>query len=301
MHSPMNELTDQKKMENKISKTAVDIFSSLLFLFFIQQITFLVESIYMLNLLNTQIDVRALGILLLLMPVLLFFLRHTRFTYIILVSLMLVFMILSPLLSSPLCIFTAGLGAGLFLLFLGLQLSDGNFPKINWGQSAALATLLLIFFRIAGYTLDISISGTTIFVGWILVIISAISFQKLIKAYTIQNTFTEPVDDKEEIFTILWVKRRLFVAGLAGSVTVIYLVFSSPGVLSRWSESNYNIIHIVLLSCILLIIFFGSKYIIPIKRRRLTLIIWNSCFLFFFIWNILLHRVSFLLCRTSHR
>ena len=86
----MNFLRDQKSksMENRlnsqkgdgiqISGIAVDIFSSLFFLFFIQQITFLVESIYMLNLLNTQMDIRAIGILLLALPVLLFSGHHLK-------------------------------------------------------------------------------------------------------------------------------------------------------------------------------------------------------------------------------
>lgn len=280
-------------LKSNNSGIALDLFSALLFLFFIQQITFLVESIYMLNLLHTSMDSRALGILLLALPVLLFFLRHNKSTYIILVSSMLVFIVLSPSLSSPLRIVTAGFGAGLFLLFLGLQLSDGNFPKINWGQSAALATLMSILFRIAGHTLDISITGTTKYIGWILVIISAVSFHQLIKAYSIRTPLPEPEDDKEKFFSIFWMKRRLFVAGLAGSITLIYFVFSSPGVISRWTESNYNIIHIVLLSSILLIIFFGLKYILATRKVRFILIIWNSCFLIFFVWNILLHRISF--------
>lgn len=279
--------------KSNISGIALDLFSALLFLFFIQQITFLVESIYMLNLLHTSMDSRALGILFLAIPILLFFVKHHKTTYAILVVSMLICMFLSPMLPTPMRIFSSGIGAGLFLFFLGLQLSDGDFPKINWGQSAALATLLSIFFRIAGHTLDISVTGNTKFVGWILVIIAAISFSQLIKAYTNQDPSLESGEDEEGVFSISLLKRRLFVAGIVGSVILIYLVFSSPGVISRWTESDYTMIHIILLTSILLSTFFGLKYILSIKRVRLILILWNSCFLFFFIWNILLHRISF--------
>ena len=285
-------LNSQKGDGIQISGIAVDIFSSLFFLFFIQQITFLVESIYMLNLLNTQMDIRAIGILLLALPGLLFFVKHSKTSYFIIASLMLLCMLLSPLLPTPLRIFSSGFGAGLFLLYLGLQLSDNNFPKVNWGQSAGLATLISILFRVAGHTLDISIAGGTKYIGWVLLLIAAFLFYLELKAYPKQKKLKAEIkEDTNKKFARIGT--FMSARGLAGSFIFIYFVFSSPGVIARWTESDYNIIHIVLSIFILGVVFIGFRKILSIKRPRPVLAIWNGLFLLSFVLNILLHRVNF--------
>ena len=137
-------------MKSSISELR-DIFSTILILFFIDQITFLVESIYMLNLLNTQVDVRALGILFLISPVFNFVIKPGKRTYRSLVTVMLICMLLSPLLPPALRIFSAGFGTGAFLIYFGLYLSDKKCSQVNWGQSAALAILFSILSTAAGW------------------------------------------------------------------------------------------------------------------------------------------------------
>ena len=292
MHSPEKKLKDLKKGRLKISSTPIDIFSSLLFLFFIQQITFLVESIYMLNLLNTKMDIRATGILLLALPGLLFFIKHRKSTYCIIVSSLLLCMVLSPLLPTPMRIFSSGIGAGLFLLYLGLQLSDGNIKRVNWGQSAAFATLLSIVFRLVGHTLDISITGKTKYIGWVLVLAAAILFYKVLKTYPTQEETAAETNDDEYVKTS-WLVPWVSIRGLAGSFIFIYFVFSSPAVLARWTEGNYHIIQIIVSIFILGVVFFGFRKILSVKRLRHVLLIWNISFLFSFVLNILLHRINF--------
>jgi endonuclease/exonuclease/phosphatase family metal-dependent hydrolase len=300
----MNFSPDQKTQEvdadsiksspfiNHNSEFGLTLFSSLLFLFFIQQITFLIESIYMLNLLHTSMDSKALGILFLALPVLLFVTKHNKTTYFTIISSMLLCMFLSPLLPTPLRIFSSGIGAGLFLLFLGLQLSDSSVWKINWGQSTALATLISILFRIAGHTLDVSITGSTKFIGWILLLITGLLLYQILKNYQKQEDvqFKAKNDpDKKSSWLSTWACSR----GLAGSFIFIYFVFSSPGVLTRWTEGDYTIIHMVLPIFILILVFFGIRKIFSIKRPQLVLAVWNGIFLLFFVWNILLHRINF--------
>lgn len=279
------------KSEN-ISFPIAEIFSAILFLFFIQQITFLVESIYMLNLLNTQMDIRAAGISFLFLPGLLLALKHSKPTYLLLISLMLICMLLSPMLSSPWRIFSAGIGAGLFLTYLGLQLSDGNFPKVNWGQSAALATMLSILFRIAGSTLDVSVTGNTIFISWVLVVITAVLaffyFKNLDAGKEIVSG--DEVGEKKSTSRLV---RYASVRGLAGTFVLIYFAFSSPGVIVRWVEGNFEVTYLLLLVSILLIIFLRSKKIILDARKTLILIIWNVLFLCAMTLNIFIHRVDF--------
>lgn len=264
-------------------------FASLAFLFFIQQITFLVESIYMLNLLNTKMDARAAGILLLFIPALLFRLKPAKSTYTVIVSIMLICMLLSPLLSTAYRIFSAGIGAGLFLLYFPLRMSDKKASKINWGQSIALATLTSIFFRIAGNTLDVSTTGSTILISWFLVLTAAVLFFIELRQ---SSTTTESSNSKSD-------KNRSFISillnalGIAGCIVFIYFAFSSPGVIVRWTQGNYTITHLLLIIFIVIAVFFNPTSILTSKNTRLMLLIWNGLFLLFFIWNILLHRISF--------
>ncbi len=266
-----------------------NLFSCLLFLFFIQQITFLIEAIYMLNLLHTSMDSKALGILLLAFPVLLFFMKSNKLNYTIIVSLMLFCIVLSPILPTPLRIFSSGMGAGLFLLFLGLQFSDKNMPTANWGLAAAMATLASIALRVMGQSQDISISGHTLFVGWILALFTGSLFYRTIKVY-LQSDGQQAQNDNEINSNSYFAE----VLGLIGSVLLIYFAFSSPGVIARWTGSDYIIIHLVLGICILIVVFFGSARIMQFSNYRFLLAIWNAIFLLLLIWSILSHRVTFL-------
>ena len=285
---PGNNQHNARKGKGKSWINFIDSLSFLLFLFFIQQITFLVESIYMLNLLNTQMDIRAMGILFLALPGLFYFINQNKTNYVVIVRAMLMCMLLSPLLPSSLRIFSSGLGAGLFLLYFSLQLTDGGIPKINWGQSAALATLTSILFRIAGKSLDISVTGNTKIIGWILLLFAAVLFYGFISDYPDKGRSTS--EKKQESSKMeLW----LSTLGLAGAILFIYFAFSSPGVISRWTGSNYPAIHSILLVSIVIIVFFGYQKLISFSGLRSILAVWNVIFLFFFIWNILLHRVSF--------
>lgn len=271
-----------------------NLFSSLLFLFFIQQITFLVEAIYMLNLLHTSIDAKALGLFLLALPVLLFFIKPNRITYIIIGGLILLSIILSPLLSPSFRIFSSGLGAGLFLLYLGLQFSDKNMPKVNWGQAAALATLTSIAFRAVGHTLDISTSGSTLFIGWFLVMVAGFSFFQVIKEYSnisSSETTGEHVTNESGL--------GLNILGLVGSVLLIYIAFSSPSVIARWTEGNYLLINFILVNSIWLFMVFGSSKILNHPRLKQLLLISNTVFVILLFGSIWLNRVSFPLSPES--
>jgi len=278
-----------KIKSEKNSFPVADVFSAILFLFFIQQLTFLVESIYMLNLLNTQMDIRALGISFLFLPGLLFALKHNKTTYFVLVVSILFCTLLNPFLSSPWRIFSAGIGAGLFLTYLGMQLTDKNFPEVNWGQSAALATLASILFRVVGQTLDISTTGDTRFIGWLLIIAAAYLFSNFRRMYPYRMESATYDDHNRN----KWISPWMSIRGLGASFIFIYFVFSSPAVIARWTETSYSSIHIILVLSIWIIVFFWGKNIIMLNNIKPILIIWNAVFIFIFLWNILLNRISF--------
>lgn len=270
----------------------LDIFSSLLLLFFIDQITLLVESIYMLNLLNTQLDIRVFGMLFLISPVFILFLKPTKRTYVILVLGMLACMILSPLFPSAQRIIPSGVGAGMFLLFFGFFICDKRNLQINWGQSAALATLVSILFRVYGDTLDVSIFGNTIFISWILVGIAGFMFWKIIQSGSYRKPQThEQIQPTAKASS----GSDVFLKGLGvfGSFTLIYFVFSSPGILARWTEGNYTYINIILSIAILVVVFIVKPDFILSKKFKLILLIWNAVFMILLITNILMHRIDF--------
>jgi hypothetical protein len=56
------------------------------------------------------------------------------------------------------------------ILFFGLYLSYARSEIINWGVAIAISTLLAITLKALGSTLDISITGNTKFIGWILML-----------------------------------------------------------------------------------------------------------------------------------
>ena len=269
-----------------------DVLSSILILFFIDQITFLVESIYMLNLLNTQVDIRALGILLLMMPIFLFFLRARRITYQILFWGMVICMIFSPLIPPAQRIFTSGIGAGLFLLYFGVYVSDRNTSRVNWGHSAALATLLSILFRVFGETLDVSLYGATVFIHWILVGIASLLFLKISQYYSNQNQQPERrvIPNSSGTSGIGVLSNTI---GIFGSLIFIYFAFSSPAVLARWTEGHYCWIIIILSVSILMAVFFITPKIMLAEYLRSILLVWNMVFVVLFIANILVHRINF--------
>lgn len=271
-----------------IPEIGLNIFSSLVFLFFIQQITFLVESIYTLNLLHTSMDEKVLGLLLLATPVLLYFIESNKFNYIIIITAMLVCLVLSPLLSTSYRIFSSGLGAGLFLLYLGLQFSDNKMPTANWGLAAGLATLASIALRVIGQTQDISVSGDTKFLSWAFVLIAGTLFYRIVKGYNESEDLHLQHENKNKDHGYL-----PDLLGLIGSVLLIYFAFSSPGVIARWTGGNYIIIHLVLCISILVVVFFGAARIIQFSEYKLFLAIWNAIFLSLLILSIHLHRVDF--------
>ena len=270
-----------------------EIFLAILFLFFLQQLTFLVESIYMLNLLNTEMDIRAAGIALLLLPGILYLVKHKKSVYQDLIVMISICVVLSPFIPSVWRIFTSGIGAGLLLAIFGLMLSDGNFPKMNWSRSLAITVLMSVLFRVAGYSQDASVAGNTKFISWLLLLLCLLIAYRLLHEYplTIQpNQFpVERSDSSKKSGT----RSLIHIIGLMGAIIFIYFVFASPGVLSRWVEGDFAFIHIVFTGSLLITVFLLSGKLSRYKTHKNVLLIWNVLFFAIFVLNILLHRVSF--------
>jgi endonuclease/exonuclease/phosphatase family metal-dependent hydrolase len=240
----------------------------------------------MLSLLNQQIDASSLGLLFFLAPVFLFLIKNNKKVYLIHGSVIILTGFLNPLLNTPLRIVSAGIGVAAYLILFGHFLSYYPAAKINWGKSIALATLLSIALRSFGSTVDISISGDTNYIAWILMIFSGWLLYKI----DTSQFRDQPAGDKA---TGITTHRLLpFVLGLFSAFILIYFAFSSPGVISRWTGANYIVINIIFsFSILITIIYLHNNNRLKILNKRL-LVIWNLIFTFTLFLSIWLHTIA---------
>ena len=99
---------------------------TVMFLFFFQLVGDLIESIYILDLLNLELDEKALGVLFLITPAILMAFRHKIPSYFleVVAIITIVSRLISPFLDTESRIIISGLGVGCFMLFLPVYFSD---------------------------------------------------------------------------------------------------------------------------------------------------------------------------------
>lgn len=258
----------------------------ILFLFFIHNLTVLIESIYIMNLLFTKVDEKILGLFFLLSPLLLFIIKDKAKSKTILITsvISIVCRLIIPFTGTVPDIIVAGLGVASFMILLPTLLSS-NTRNINIqiGIGFALGVLTSVVFRTIGSTVDISLVGITQSIGWILGIIAASLLYVNFKSSSMDNELN--ITNKSKIGSAF---------AIMSSITLIYFVFSSPGVISRWTEANYSIvIAIFVIMLALTIAVFSLKNSIIKKINLGILTLWNGLFFASLILTILLNTVSF--------
>ncbi|MFW9994318.1 MAG: endonuclease/exonuclease/phosphatase family protein [Candidatus Odinarchaeota archaeon] len=195
----------------------------------------------------------------------------------------------------------AGIGVGGFFIFFPAFLlqkkpDDAEKSAITLANGLALALMLSIFFRTAGSTIDISSHGLYQLIGWSL---AAIAIFLLIGLY---YTNQEIEINKEHAKTDLETKINsgnslkivLLTTGLVSVLLMVYFTFSSPTVISRWTEGNY-----ILITLILLLVFSLFTVLELFKPELLTVVkplvvwFWNGAFVLALVLTILLHQLTF--------
>jgi len=264
-------------------------------------ITYLVESVYMLDLLNLELDEKVLGVLFLLTPILIIFFRKKIPNYFIeiVVLIFIITRIITPLLSTSEKIISAGIGVGCFLIFLPAYFSKERrsiqeHSGLQLGIGLAFSVALSILFRTVNSTLDISISGVFQFIGWIL---AAMALIMIIGKQLYKRTGELTSAEAENEITPQKTKGTIIltlVLGLISVLTLIYFAFGSPTVIARWTEGNYTAIIITLISVI------GLFSILVIRRPEILkrvsktiLLIWNGAFVLSLVLSIALHVIPF--------
>ncbi len=262
---------------------------AILFLFFIQSAGTLVESIYIMDLMNTALDEKALGVLFFFTPLLLipFYKKFPRGLVWFAFALTFLTRGILPYLKTAQQVLISGLAtfAVLSLFFLLLNAKPKGETRSQTGAWAslglALALGLSVFLRTTGLGLDYSLVPAGGWVGWGLGLCLGLLLVQL--DFGVEAAATE--------------KRRGVTSSLLGIyliLTLAWFSFSAPSVIARWTEGNYTLI--VILISLLSLGWISLSLLRPGWMDRVTprgLLLWNALFTLSLTATILTHRVPF--------
>ena len=256
---------------------------AILFLFTIQSAGTLVESIYILNLMNSSLDARALGVLFFFTPLvaLPFFKSARRSLLWVLVVLLVLSRGLLPYLTTANRMLAAGIAtsAAFSLLFLLIC----SLPRVSRCGAAGLAlgVGLSALLRAAGEGIDYSLIPEGGWAGWLL---GLLLLGLLLLAKPGRSSAQQPKSER----------KTLAMLGIYLVLTLVYFSFSAPAVIARWTEGNYTLI-----TAAVSLFSLGTAWLIanpPKLMVRLSLrilLLWNILFTICLSGTLLVQRVSF--------
>ena len=276
------------------------LFLGILFLIFFEQITDFVESIYLLNLIKTDINENIAAVLFLLTPLLLLAFKRMfpDKVMVLLVEIIVICRNLYPFFETQIKMILTGIGVGCFLIFLPVYLqkrASGNHKKngLTLGIALSLGLILSIALRTLGSSIDLSLIILFQWIGWILasyVMIMALNFLHS-EDQTEGSENDVSVRRKQDKWK-LWALSL----GLLSILTLCYFAFSSPTVIARWSEGNFIAIRTILL--LVMTVFISIAYLKPHFFSSLSpkiILLWNGVFVLMLVLTIGLNQVPFLL------
>jgi len=270
---------------------------ALLFLFFIQLLTDLVESTYAFGLLTTSIPFEAASIFLLFTPLLLWIfpgLASKRSTLFITITgeLVLLCRPVSAMFETRGKLIFSGLGSGFFLLFfVALLWKLGKKTSLQSGYrmgiGLALAVLISILLRSVYSGNDASDYGALRLIPWLLALGGAL----------VLPAFSASLDDDENQKNTLVHNSPWRVScqslGIACVFILLYFAFSAPTVIARWTNFSYPLITLLLVISISL--FLAAWLLKPNfweKLASIYIFMWNLLFVAaasFTLWSFQMH------------
>jgi endonuclease/exonuclease/phosphatase family metal-dependent hydrolase len=275
----------------------------ILFFFFFEQITKLVESIYLLNLIHTEINENIAAILFLLTPLLLLFFKKglSKKTMIVLGEIIIITRVLQPFFETQVKMILTGIGMGCFLIFLPVYIQKkwqegAEKGSLSLGISLGFGVALSILFRTLGSSLDLTLTFWFQWIGWILAAVAAILMINLLHP-PIVDTETEKISEFGKIGG-KW-KILVLCLGIFSVFLLCYLAFSSPAVIVRWSEGNY-----IAITTIVILVITGFIIIIAAKPNLLNkiplkgILLWNIIFVLMLVLTIGLNQIPFIIVST---
>jgi len=259
-------------------------------LFFVQLAGTLVESIYILDLMNSSLDEKVLGVLFFFTPILLIPLYKNfprGLVWITFVVLLLTRGML-PYLNTANQVLVSGLGTfavvSLFFLLLGAKSKGEIHSQIGlWGSAGlALAVSLSVLLRTLDYGLDYSLVPAGGWLGWGLGLILGWLLTQLDPGDQAART-----EKKNGSITPA-------ILGLFLILTLVWFAFSAPSVIARWTAGNYTMIVITIS------LFTVGWVLLSLSRPQMFerispsgLLLWNLLFTLCLTATILAHRVPF--------
>ena len=210
---------------------------ALFFLFFIQMAGTLIQSIYVLDLMNTSLDEKALGVLFFFTPALLLLFRKKwpAWVHWALFGGFILARLITPSLGTSARLFSTGMAVGLGLLVMPFLFSarmkgtTENPLGFTASTGLALAVALSIFLRTINFSVDYSLTSAGAWAGWVLCLLLALASVGLewTEAGAVEKNGGSITGPVLGIFMVL---------------TLVYFVFSAPAVIARWTEGNYPLI-----------------------------------------------------------
>jgi endonuclease/exonuclease/phosphatase family metal-dependent hydrolase len=260
------------------------------FLFFIQLAGTLVESIYILDLMNSNLDEKAAGVLFFFTPLLLipFYKKYRQGLVWASFTILLLSRGLLPYLTTANRVLAAGLGTfaalSLFFLLLGAKPKGETRSRLGlWGSAGlALAVSLSALLRTIDYGIDYSLTAAGGWVGWAL-------FGLALGYWLAQLDFRSEESAQEKKGGV-----TSALLGLYLILTLVWFAFSAPAVIARWTEGSYPLI-VIAVSLFsagwVLLAVLRPQWLDRISPRGLLL--WNLLFTLSLTSLLLAHRVSF--------
>jgi endonuclease/exonuclease/phosphatase family metal-dependent hydrolase len=268
---------------------------ALFLLFFVQLATLWIENIYRLSLIKLSMGRELYGILLPLLALVLVITgrRWERGTWTAAVTVFLAARAICPLLGPGAAIVTAGLGVAAFLVIACYALAKpADYLRGDPVLSVAFAVLISMALRNMGHSYDISIAGTRwLLYLWVNVPLFLLVLGLLWKLRAMEHPLFTESDIKPAFGAI-----RAFVLclGLFANLSLIYLVLSSPTVVSAWSGMAPAIASTLpFIAMGLVVVVYLTLKPESIRLSGPVLLLWNLIFLSALVGGICLHRITF--------
>ncbi|MFW9965973.1 MAG: endonuclease/exonuclease/phosphatase family protein [Candidatus Thorarchaeota archaeon] len=280
------------------------IFISIMLLFFLQLFSDYVESTYILLLMTLSLNQNTLALLFMFSPVLFLFFRKNIPEKLLAITggIMIACRVIEPLFETTPRMIISGLGVGCFLiLFPAILLTRSPEGKdqraLILGKGLSLAIAASVLLRTLNYTIDLSTYSWGQAIGWILAAIGIfmlIGFAQVLQNRTRRerSSISEEVQKTQKPIR----KRRLtgITFGLTSILFFVSFAFSSPVVISRWTESNYIAVvtGVALMTTIFaLIMLYQPQYITRLNKQVIW--IWNLLFVVLFVTTVLVNQIPF--------
>ncbi|MFO7976298.1 MAG: endonuclease/exonuclease/phosphatase family protein [Candidatus Hydrogenedentota bacterium] len=269
------------------SPVKLALLSAFFFLFFVQLLTIWIESIYRLSLIKLNPGKEMLGLLFVLSPMALLLAGRGAQRWLCVGSLFTMFLAraLCPLFGGAGLIIVAGAGVGASLITMCcLPTHISRIPQRSLGLGLAIAVLMSVALRAWGSSFDISMGKPGDVLAWALVACAA---------FLLRGSATAPINSEPTV-TTPFPERLARSMLLFSSLAMVYLVLSSPAVVTTWSGSNYVVgLVLLVLSLTAAAAWLAAGLPSPVSLGRRILTLWNALFVTALLVGILLHTVEF--------